>query len=174
MTTAPQPLHTVFAHSLHDGGHFVPLGEPVEVALRLPEEPCDDNMRAAAARVDFRLSYDATDEPRRAHGWGINGPEIRNAYYGRGLDDTDRPEFSSGDWEDPDHPPADASEDEHIEAWFGSAIRESIHEALEWFWVDGEMFLNPHGKQEDAIHHLSGVLVKELLALRHARLDDED
>jgi hypothetical protein len=137
-------------------------------------EPLLDNVTAAAERVDFRLAYDATDEPRRMHGWGINGPMIPNAYYGRGLDDSNRQPISNGDWEDPDHPPISAPEDEHIERWFVAAVSESIHEALEWFWVDGRIFLDPHGKREDAIHALSTRFANDLLALRNQTKDNSD
>lgn len=137
-------------------------------------EPLVDNVAAAAERVDFRLAYDATDEPRRMHSWGINGPMIPNAYYGRGMDDTNRDPISNGDWEDPDHPPIGAPEDEHIDRWFVAAISESVHEALEWFWVDGQIFLDPHGKREDAIHALSAQFASDLLALRNQTKDVDD
>ena len=141
-----------------------PIFEPAFPG-HLIEDPAD-NVAAAAERVDFRLAYDATDEPRRMHAWGINGPQIPNAYYGRGLDDTNRQPTAPGDWEDPDHPDRNASEEEHIDRWFVTAVRESIHEALEWFWVDGEIYLDPHGKREDAIHALSERFALDLLALR--------
>lgn len=126
----------------------------------------DSNLSLAAERVDYRLTYDRTDTPRRCHSAGINGPQLPNAYFGRANSKDDSEPLGSGDWEDPEHPQDDAPQAVHIDRWFVTAVRESIHEALEWFWVDGETLLDPHGEDEDAIHKLSGSFAERLLALR--------
>lgn len=126
-----------------------------------------DQITSAAARVDFRLTYASTDEPRRCCSYGINGPTIPNSYYGRGLVPPYQDvEDSSGDWEDPEHPDVDEPEEVHIARWFQDAVRESIHEALEWFWVDSKPYLDPHGVHENPIHSLSEKFTQQLLALR--------
>lgn len=123
------------------------------------------NDLAAAKRVDYRLTYAREDAPRRCHVGGIDGSDLPNAYWGRGNPDSLR--TGPGAWEDPDHPAPEAAEREHIDRWFQTAIREAIHEALEWFWVDGEIYLDPHADLEDAVHSLSANFAAELLALRN-------
>lgn len=122
-------------------------------------------LEAAAARVDFRLTYAKTSEPRSCIGFGIEGPDIPNAYYGVEGAASASQETSSGEWYDLAHPPQSAKEEDHIKAWFGSAVREAIHEALEWFKVDGAPLIDPHGRHEGAVNELSSSLVKELLWL---------
>lgn len=122
------------------------------------------NDLAAAKRVDFRLTYAREERPRRCHLGGIDGEDLPNAYWGRGYE-PERIETGSGSWDDPEHPAPEAPEDEHIARWFQTAVREAIHEALEWFWVDGEIYLNPHGVSEDRIHRLSDEFTKALLSL---------
>ena len=40
-----------------------------------------------------------------------------------------------------------------------------MHEALEWFYVDRQPFLDPHGEHAAVIQHLSERLAGELAAL---------
>ena len=112
----------------------------------------NDGARADAGRVDYRLNYGCTDEPRRCHAFGIDGPDIPDAY--------EPGKTASGNWEI-----GYFVGEEPIRDWFGAAIREAIHEALEWFKVDGRPLLNPHGKHETRVHELSGELVDKLLNL---------
>lgn len=142
----------------------------------LGSDPVENNLPAAAARVDYRLTYDTTGTARECHGHGISGPMIPNAYFDRpdwapknirtDADPMPALEFGSGDWEDPAHPANDAPEDDHISRWFQTAVREAMHEAMEWFWVDGSPYLNPHGEYETEIHDLSEEFTSRLLALR--------
>lgn len=120
----------------------------------------------AAKRVDYRLTYGRTKKPRTPNRHGISGPDIPNAYH-RG--DHDGSAMGSGDWEDPEFVDAvrDAggTEEDAIRRWFMVAIREAMHEAMEWFWVDGKIFLDPHGEHEMAIHDISERAAKELIGL---------
>lgn len=113
------------------------------------------SLQSAAARCDFRLTYGATAESRRLHGFGIESPDIPNAYWHMQGDGDGRSTTSPGDWEDPGHPRDEAPEQEHIHRWFNSAVSEAVHEALEWFYVDGQPFLDPHGVHQNAINRLS-------------------
>jgi hypothetical protein len=123
------------------------------------------NLDRAAERVDYRLNYGKTDEPRVMRSYGIDGPELPNAYYGRkGHENSD--ETGSGAWENPEHPERHRPEEEHIAAWFEAAIREAVHEAMEWFWVDDEIYLDPHGPHENKIHQVSGEFARTLLRIR--------
>lgn len=131
------------------------------------------HLKAAAARVDYRLTYGCTPSSREVHGGGIDGPSLPNSYWHmRGGDQpgNTNPDYSSpggsGEWCDPEHPSNDAPEADHIARWFETAIREAAHEAMEWFWVDGEPFLDPHGDHEAVIHDLSGEFAAQLIALR--------
>lgn len=126
------------------------------------------NDRTAAARVDYRLTYAREEEPRRCHLFGIDGEDLPNAYWGRGIvPASEDAETGSGSWDDPEHPGPEAPEEEHIARWFQTAVREAIHEALEWFWVDNAIYLNPHGLDEDKIHKLSEEFTERLLAVRN-------
>lgn len=132
-----------------------------------------DNLTPAAARVDFRLTFARTDEPRHLHAHGIAGPRIANSYHGHDPEDdtlTGRTAQSSGSWEDPDHPGREEPEQAHIDRWFVTAVREAIHEALEWYRVDDDPYLDPHGWVETEIHDLSEKFALDLLALREKEL----
>lgn len=131
-----------------------------------------ENIDLAACRVDYRLTYARTDEPRSCHDSGIDGGEIPNAYYGR--EGYDGFATGSGAWDDPEHPDSDAPEEVHIARWFETALREAIHEAMEWFWVDGKIYLDPHGEHENAIHDLSGEFARKALALALANPPTHD
>jgi hypothetical protein len=122
------------------------------------------NDLTAADRVDYRLTFAREKKARRCHVSGIDGSDLPNAYWGRGNPESFR--TGSGAWDDPQHPAPDAPEQDHIDRWFQTAVREAIHEALEWFWVDGQIYLDPHGEHENTIHDLSETFTRELLALR--------
>lgn len=122
-----------------------------------PDDAFTRTVATAADRVNYRLTFAVTD-PRETHEFGIAGPQIPNAYEPEKL--------SSGDWDDPDFTLVVATEQEAIERWFMTAVREATHEALEWYRVDGDVFLDPHGEHENAIHTLSEKFATDLLALR--------
>ena len=119
----------------------------------------------AAGRVDYRLTYEATPTPRECHGNGISGPPIQNAY-----NPSDPKDRGSGDWEDPDFVDSmkELSEEAAIDRWFVVAVREAVHEALEWYRVDGQIFLDPHGEHEISIHDVSEKFAIELLKIRES------
>lgn len=117
----------------------------------------DAMVARAAERIDYRLTYAVTD-PRQAHPFGLYGPPIPNSY----APDED----SSGDWEDPDFVTVVSTEQEAVDRWFTTGVREAVHESLEWFKVDGERYLDPHGTHENAIHALCEKFAADLIALR--------
>lgn len=126
-------------------------------------DPQTAALEAAASRVTYRLTYDVT-EPRKCRVGGIDGPDLPNSYFYMEGPKPGRSESGSGEWCDPDHPSSDNPQD-HIDRWFTVAVREAVHEALEWFWVDGYQYLNPHGRHEDMVHSLSGEFAEQLLRL---------
>ena len=116
----------------------------------------------AKVRVNYRLSFRQV-EPRELHDKGMYGPELPNAY-------DDGATNGTGQWDDFDGPSMGdphATEDAWIQHWLRCAIGEAVHEALEWFQVDGLIFLNPHGEHEAEIFELSAELADRLAALRY-------
>lgn len=119
---------------------------------------------SAAKRVDYRLTFAETPEPRVVHTYGMDGPDIPNAYK-----HADSATTGSGGWDDPDMfydacTVPNYTEQDAIERWFVTAVREAMHEAMEWFRVDGKILLDPHGDNEDKIHTISEDAAKALLA----------
>lgn len=116
---------------------------------------------AVALRCSFDLTYRRSDRPRQlTPGW-MSGGDIDNAY---------RPDDkASGEWIWEDDRP-DVPSDPTVHQWethFASmAISEAVHEALEWFRVDGKPWLDPHGDQEPRIYDSVRALVESLAALR--------
>jgi len=116
----------------------------------------------AAARCEFQLTY-ARSPVRREFGPGwLSGPNIANAYRPGGT--------SPGEWLDPsdefmaDDP--DLVEGDWIAKYAGYAIQEVVHEALEWFRVDGAPWLDPHGRHDDLIYAAVGELIAKLEEIR--------
>lgn len=119
----------------------------------------------AAARVSFQLTYARADRVRMFSPGVMSGPSIPNAY-GGDLN-------ASGDWEDGDDdadPYASRTEAEWIGRYANYAINEAVHEALEWFRVDGKPWLDPHGEDQDVIYGEVNALVARLAAIRDERL----
>lgn len=126
----------------------------------------EDVVVRAAGRVNYRLTYAATPIPREMDSGSIFGPDIPNAY------DPDGSSLGSGEWCDPEFWSAvgDApTERDVIDRWFVTAVREAIHESLEWFRVDGRIYLDPHGDHEREIHILSEELGKALVSLAKSK-----
>ena len=90
-------------------------------------------------RVTFDLTYKRTEEPRRFDESGIRGPILDNAIIA--SDDEQSGDWDSADWDDLS---SDASDFDWLIAMFTAAAYEGLHEALEWFQVDGRPFLDPH------------------------------
>jgi hypothetical protein len=110
----------------------------------------------ARDRAEFCLTYDRCD-PREFMEDTLAGPMIPNAF-GEGLSPGD---WSSGDW---------PAEDADVETWLAHfaqmAVNEALHEALEWFKVDGKPWLDPHGEMERDIYRATERLCKSLPAMR--------
>lgn len=111
----------------------------------------------ASARVSFQLSYQRSPETRRFDGDGITGPWIDDARTVGGS--------SPGEWSH-DYPAAFADEAAWLARFFEAAVNEAVHEALEWFHVDGEPVLDPHGPRESEIYGVVNDMAKRLWDLR--------
>lgn len=120
--------------------------------------------KAAAERVSFQLTYARADKPRRFQPGFLDGPDIPCAYGGE-LN-------ASGAWEDGGDLGevfADRSEDQWIDRYASYALNEAVHEALEWFRVDGKPWIDPHGRDEDEVYAAVGELVAKLAGIRARR-----
>ncbi len=98
----------------------------------------------AAARVSYNLSYKRSETPRRFDMYELTGDELDDAYAAPGKK-------STGAWACPHFPSLDGNEEAWVQEYFCVAVTEAVHEALEWFRVDGRLVMNPHGKNEAAI-----------------------
>lgn len=113
----------------------------------------------AAARCAFQLTYARSPVPRRFRAGSLSGPPIPCAYGG----DID----ASGHWEDGgDAVFHERDEAGWVDRYANYAINEAVHEALEWFRVDGRPWLDPHGDLEDAIYAEVNALCERLAAIR--------
>jgi len=123
-------------------------------------QPNREPWEAHVQRVDFRLTY-AETEPRVFGPDHMEGPDIPDAFgppgaqapgewYGGSVLDTDDPNVPARDW---------------FAHWAHMAINEAIHEALEWFRVDGKPWLDPHGRHEATIYKYTGELCQLLAEL---------
>lgn len=94
---------------------------------------------ALRERVSYDLTFRRADEPRLFDEGGIRGPIIDNAVVG---DDHEQ----SGAWDtaDWDGLPNGSSDEQWLLEMFKAAAYEGLHEAMEWFQVDGRPFLDPH------------------------------
>lgn len=130
----------------------------------------DTSFDAALRRASFRLTYGKADRLRQFREDGIDGPDIPNAQGGG---------RQAGEW---DQQPAwvvngEPLEEATVHHWLAHflsmAVNEAVHEALEHFQVDGQPYLDPHGKHEDYIYvlvnELAGNLAELAEAERHAR-----
>lgn len=113
----------------------------------------------AAARVDFRLNYTRLDKPRECSPDAIYGPSIPDAF-GEG---TAAGEWYAGDCLEVED--LDTSEADWLAHFAQMAVNEAIHEALEWFQVDGKPWLDPHGVHENRIYRLTEKLTEGFAAL---------
>lgn len=118
----------------------------------------DEPWERAADRCSFQLTYARAGDRREIYPGGMSGPSIDDAF---------RPgESTPGEWCGELLDPDDRSEAGWIDRYASYAINEAVHEALEWFQVDGRPWLNPHGEQEDVIYALTAEFAAKLAALR--------
>jgi hypothetical protein len=107
-----------------------------------------------ARRCRFDLTFRRADRPRPI--WpGYLGSDL--------IDDARRPgRQSCGEWE---HLPNSLPDTNRVEDWAdhyaAMAIAQSVHEALEWFHLDGQPWLDPH---DDRVTADVDALVDELAA----------
>ncbi|GIG93017.1 hypothetical protein [Plantactinospora endophytica] len=106
----------------------------------------------------------------------MTGPDIPCAY-GREIDasgDWNHPRDDSfatvhGGWEDGGDVEivfAERDEAGWIDRYANYAVNEAVHEALEWFRVDGHPWLDPHGPAENEIYDAVNDLVDRLASIR--------
>lgn len=117
---------------------------------------------AVISRLSFELSY--TREPsRRISYTGIDGPAI---------DDSVVPgRQSTGVWSQ-DSIGEQRSERGIVNEAFNAALNEAVHEALEWFKLDGTPLLDPHDPLvEDDIYVAVRTLSDTLFTLAAQRTD---
>lgn len=104
----------------------------------------------AARRVEYRPTY-ASTEPREFFEDGLFGPHVPNAYHD--ASDPASPSTQCGEWyHGSDIPGEEASQSEWLAHFAAMCVAEAVHEALEWYRVDGKPWLDPHGTHEQAIH----------------------
>lgn len=112
-----------------------------------------------AERITYRLTFDATG-PRAMGPCYLEGPGIPDAYNPDAI--------SSGDWCHEDGPALDdpaVNEHDWLTHYLSMAIGEAVHEALEWFQVDGKPWVDPHGEHDALIARLSNELADKLASL---------
>ena len=112
---------------------------------------------AHVKRVEFRLTYDRCDS-REFSPDGLFGPRIPDAY---GRPGENAPgEWFSGDALNPED--GTITDRQWFAHWAQMAVNEAIHEALEWYRVDGTPWLDPHGSCERAIYAETAKLCRKL------------
>lgn len=138
-----------------------PLGAAVPIPVDAPEELRERFIAALAARTEYQLSYHRAPKRREFHEWGLDGPLIDNAYT-----DPDSDHEASGDWDDPELLHSPLTEQGVFARFFSMAVNEAVHEALEWFRIDGQIVLDPHGQHESTIFKVVGEMIDGLWSLR--------
>lgn len=108
-----------------------------------------DGFERASQRTQFQLTY-RRDTSREFTPSGILGEKVDHAY--------EPGEASTGDWGEPywDRD-LEATEEEWIARFFRAAICEAMHEALEWFQVDGRPFIDPHEQPQLFYRHVTAM-----------------
>lgn len=119
----------------------------------------EETFERARDRATFRLTYGRTD-PRKFSSFDMDGPDLPDAF----SDRDDAP----GGWHQGDGPDRDdprITETDWHAHFAAMAINEAVHEALEWFQVDGRPWLNPHGDHEVQIFKRVNELCDDLARL---------
>lgn len=124
----------------------------------------DENvaLESAIARCAFNLNYSRAKSPRHFHDDGISGDSIDDAFTpGR----TAPGDWSAGGNWNTFAKDARVPETVWIERFFTVAVQEAVHEALEWFRLDGKVLLSPHAAHEIDILDRSAELAQQLFSL---------
>jgi hypothetical protein len=118
----------------------------------------------AAERCTFDLTYHRAQRPVR----------IEPGYLGRELMDCSRVpgKSSTGGWEHMDDTLPDSDDlADWCDHYASMAIAQSLHEALEWFQVEGEPWLDPHDERMTGeVDELATQLAARLADLRRKSL----
>lgn len=125
----------------------------------MPEAPDPLPWQLAAGRLSYRLAF-AQIDPREFQPGEMFGPDTPDAL---GLR-----ERVPGDWgktDCPDETDPAVSEQDWIAHFLTLALNEAVHEVLEWFQIDGERYLNPHGVHEGTIVEHVDALATRLMLL---------
>ncbi len=125
-------------------------------------EAHDAASEAAAKRVAFQLTYARATNPRTVNYDAIDGDPIPNAY-GSGM--------QLNEWYDGDQP-TEPTVDAWIDKYAHMAISEAVHEALEWFRVDGKPWIDPHAHLERAVQEEVREMCTRLAELRRTTPND--
>ncbi len=119
------------------------------MSIDLAAEEAEYERRAAiqeraSNRVTYDLSFKRAETPRQFDSYELAGDQIDDAYAPPGKK-------SYGGWSCPHFSEIDGNEEAWLQEFFCVAVTEAVHEALEWFRIDGRLVMNPHGKNETAI-----------------------
>ncbi|RZT87535.1 hypothetical protein EV383_4460 [Pseudonocardia sediminis] len=132
-----------------------------------------DLARDVAARCSFQLRYSRAEEARRFTPEELTGER---------LDDAQTPGATfTGNWSAGDHPGMQymtseirrLDERDWLNHYAHLAVGEAIHEALEWFQVDGQPWLDPHGDMQSYIYDEVEQFVKRLVGVREQWVAEE-
>lgn len=127
----------------------------VEAEDRAFEEKCA-GFEKASERVSYDLSFKRAETPRKFREYELTGDDLDDAFSPAG-------QKSTGHWECPHFMEGDARPPEDwFREFFKVAITEAVHEAMEWFRIDGRLVINPHGKNEMKIFEVSDRFGEEL------------
>jgi hypothetical protein len=124
---------------------------PVPATAGTAADPARTSFDEAVAKVDYRLTFGCEPGPRELRHDTLRGADMPDAYHAGAR--------VSGEWFGGDVLDDDASVESWLEHFARMAVGEAVHEALEWFRVEGRPWLDPHGVHEASIHLLVSELV---------------
>ena len=113
-------------------------------------------------RVSFNLTFKRAVESREWHESGLRGPQIDDSL----ADGQTVP----GGWDALlwENLPENADEEEWLAEMLTAVMAEGVHEVLEWFMVDGERYLNPHGPTALEVHRKIMEFTQEIVKIRRS------
>ncbi len=142
------------------------------ISVRRTETPPEQLYPRAALRAAERCTFDLTfhrsSTPRRFEPGYLGGELIADARIPGGT--------NCGGWE---HLPNSVPESDDLQAWFdhyaSMAIAQCIHEALEWFHIDGDLWLDPHDERvSEEIDQLCAEFSQRMADLRRELAGTEE